>query len=78
MLAIFLAAVAAYVASAVQSAVPVASRESRYATSISATHAIIVGEEELQNREVVLRTFATHSQETISEANLINFLSSIS
>ena len=50
----------------------------RYATSISATHAIIVGEEELQNREVVLRTFATHSQETISEANLINFLSSIS
>lgn len=50
----------------------------RYATSISATHAIIVGEEELQNREVVLRTFATHSQETISEANLINLLSSIS
>ena len=50
----------------------------RYATSIAATHAIIVGDEELQNREVVLRDFSTHSQETITEANLIEFLSSFS
>lgn len=50
----------------------------RYATSISATHAIIIGDEELRNHEIVLRTFATHSQETIPEANLINFLSSVS
>ena len=50
----------------------------RYATSISATHAIIIGDQELQNHEVVLRTFLTHSQETISEENLINSLISIS
>ena len=50
----------------------------RYATSISATHAIIIGDDELQNREVVLRDFSAHSQETILEANLIEFLSSFS
>ena len=46
----------------------------RYATSISATHTIIIGDKELQNHEVVLRDFSTHSQETISEANLIQVL----
>ena len=49
----------------------------RYATSISATHTIIIGDKELQNHEVVLRDFSTHSQETISEANLIQVLLNI-
>lgn len=48
----------------------------RYGASISATHAIIIGDEELQNNEVVLKNFAEHSQEIIPESNLIEILSS--
>ncbi len=49
----------------------------RYATSIGATHAVIIGDNELQKGEVIVRTFETHCQENMPEGDLIKFLANV-